>query len=72
MFPTRVPGLGDMTNLNRKRVRRRSGSPAVRKRSRPILEALETRQLLSTYAVTNTETTSGCRQGLPPGHHRCR
>ena len=39
---------------NRKRHRRRSTSPVVGRRSRPSLEALETRQLLSTYAVTNT------------------
>ena len=54
MFPTRVPGFGNTTNLNRKRLRRRSTSPVVGRRSRPSLEALETRQLLSTYAVTNT------------------
>ena len=54
MFPTRVPGFGNTTNLNRKRRRRRSTSPVVGRRSRPSLEALETRQLLSTYAVTNT------------------
>jgi len=29
-------------------------SPVVRRRSRPSLEALETRQLLSTYVVINT------------------
>ena len=54
MFPTRVPGFGNTTNLNRKRSRRPSTSPVVGRRSRPSLEALETRQLLSTYAVTNT------------------
>ena len=54
MFLTRVPGFGNTTNLNRKRRRRRSTSPAVGRRSRPSLEALETRQLLSTYAVINT------------------
>jgi hypothetical protein len=54
MFPTRVPGFGNTTNLNRKRRRRPSTSPVVGRRSRPSLETLETRQLLSTYAVTNT------------------
>ena len=54
MFPTRVPGFGDTTNLNRKRLRRRVPSPVVGRRSRPSLEALEARQLLSTYVVTNT------------------
>ncbi len=53
MFLTRVPGFGNTTNLNRKRSRRPSTSPVVGRRSRPSLEALETRQLLSTYAVTN-------------------
>src|SRR5271157_1967065 len=54
MFLTRVPGFGNTTNLNRKRHCRRSTSPVVGRRSRPSLEALETRQLLSTYAVINT------------------
>jgi hypothetical protein len=54
MFLTRVPGFGNTTNLNRKRHRRRSTSPVVGRRSRPSLEALETRQLLSTYVVINT------------------
>ena len=54
MFLTRVPGFGNTTNLNRKRSRRPSTSPGVGRRSRPNLEALETRQLLSTYYVTNT------------------
>ena len=54
MFLTRVPGFGNTTNLNRKRSRRPSTSPVVGRRSRPSLEALETRQLLSTYAVINT------------------
>ena len=51
MFPTRVPGFGNTTNLNRKRLRRRSTSPVVGRRSRPSLEALETRQLLSLIVV---------------------
>ena len=50
----RIPGLGDTTDFDRKRRRRLSISPAVGRRSRPILETLETRQLLSTYVVTNT------------------
>ena len=54
MFLTRVPGFGNTTNLNRKRRRRPSTSPVVGRRSRPSLEALETRQLLSTYVVINT------------------
>ena len=54
MFLTRVPGFGNTTNLNRKRSRRPSTSPVVGRRRRPSLEALETRQLLSTYAVINT------------------
>ena len=59
MFLTRVPGFGNTTNLNRKRRRRLSTSPGVGRRSRPSLEALETRQLLSTYAVTNTGDNLG-------------
>ena len=53
MFPTRVPGFGNTTNsnLNRKRHRRRLTSPVVGRRSRPSLEALETRQLLSLIVV---------------------
>lgn len=57
MFPTRVSGFGNTTNLNRNRRRRPSTSPVVGRRSRPNLEALETRQLLSTYAVTNTDNS---------------
>jgi len=48
MFLTRESGFGNTTNLNRKRRHRPSMSPVVRRRSRPSLEALETRQLLST------------------------
>ena len=61
MFLTRVPGFGNTTNLNldRKRRRRGSTSPAVARRRRPSLEALETRQLLSTYAVTKTGDNGG-------------
>ncbi|MBV8310949.1 MAG: hypothetical protein JO344_11220, partial [Planctomycetaceae bacterium] len=59
MFHTRVPGFGNTTNLNRKRLRRRLTSPVVGRRSRPSLEVLETRQLLSTYAVTNTGDNLG-------------
>src|SRR5271157_1334351 len=59
MFLTRVPGFGNTTNLNRKRHCRPSTSPVVGRRSRPSLEALETRQLLSTYAVTNTGDNLG-------------
>src|SRR5208337_361789 len=59
MFPTRVPGFGNTTNLNRKRLHRRSTSPVVGRRSRPSLEALETRQLLSTYVVNNTNDSGG-------------
>src|SRR5208337_3252408 len=59
MFLTRVPGFGNTTNLNRKQRRRPSTSPVVGRRSRPSLEALETRQLLSTYAVTNTGDNLG-------------
>ena len=59
MFPTRVPGFGNTTNLNRKRRHRRSTSPVVGRRSRPSLEALETRQLLSTYVVNNTNDSGG-------------
>ncbi|MGA9922026.1 MAG: hypothetical protein WBQ29_01410 [Isosphaeraceae bacterium] len=54
MFLTRESGFGNTTNLNRKRRHRPSMSPVVRRRSRPSLEALETRQLLSTYVVINT------------------
>jgi hypothetical protein len=54
MFLTRESGLGVTMNFDRKRRRRLSTSPAVGRRSRPSLEALETRQLLSTYAVINT------------------
>jgi hypothetical protein len=53
-FLTRESGFGNTTNLNRKRRHRPSMSPVVRRRSRPSLEALETRQLLSTYVVINT------------------
>ena len=56
MFLTRVPGFGNTTNLNRKRRRRPSTSPVVGRRSRPSLEALETRQLLSTYACDQYAT----------------
>jgi len=59
MFSTRVPGFGNTTNLDRKRRRRPSTSPVVGRRRRPTLEALETRQLLSTYAVTNTGDNLG-------------
>ncbi len=54
MFLTRESGFGNTTNLNRKRRHRPSMSPVVRRRSRPSLEALETRQLLSTSVVINT------------------
>ena len=54
MFLTRESGFGNTTNLNRKRRHRPSMSPVVRRRSRPSVEALETRQLLSTYVVINT------------------
>jgi len=56
MFPTRLPDSGNTTNLNldRKRRRRASTPPGVARRRRPTLEALETRQLLSTYYVINT------------------
>src|SRR5271157_6165907 len=54
MFPTRVPGFGNTMNHNRKRRRGPTTSPVVGRRRRPSLEALETRQLLSTYYVTNT------------------
>src|SRR5208337_3113600 len=56
MFPTRVPGFGNTTTLNLDRKRRHRGAtpPGVARRRRPTLEALETRRLLSTYAVTNT------------------
>ena len=63
MFLTRVPGFGNTTNLNRKRSRRPSTSPGAGRRSRPNLEALETRQLLSTYVVNNTNDYSA---GSPP------
>src|SRR5271157_4889024 len=53
MFSTRESGLGVTTNFDRKRRRRRSTSPVVGRRSRPCLEALETRQLLSTYVVNS-------------------
>ena len=54
MFLTRVSGFGNTTNLNRKRHRRRSTSPVVGRRSRPSLEALETRQLLSNLPIQVT------------------
>ncbi len=56
MFPTRLPGSGNTTNLNldRKRRHRAATPPGAARRRRPTLEALETRQLLSTYAVINT------------------
>ncbi len=56
MSPTRGSDSGGTTNLNRKQRRRPSTSPGVGRRRRPSLEALETRQLLSTYVVTNTGT----------------
>ncbi|MGA7499297.1 MAG: Calx-beta domain-containing protein [Isosphaeraceae bacterium] len=67
MFPTRVPGFGNTTNLNRKRLPRRSTSPVVGRRRRPSLEALETRQLLSTYVVTNTGDNGGIDPNVGAG-----
>ncbi len=68
MFPTRVPGFGNTTNLNRKRLHRRSTSPVVGRRRRPSLEALETRQLLSTQPIpvynTNDSGPGSLRQAI--------
>ncbi len=56
MFPTRLPGSGNTTNFQRDRKRRQRAAtpPGVARKRRPTLEALESRQLLSTYAVINT------------------
>ena len=70
MFLMRVPGFGNTTNLNRKRSRRPSTSPVVGRRSRPSLEALETRQLLSTYTVNSTSDHVG--GSLLPGEMTLR
>ncbi len=55
MSPTRVSGLGKTSLLHRRRRQKSPKTAAGRRRNRPILEALEDRQLLSTYAVTNTD-----------------
>src|SRR5271157_2213029 len=64
MFLTRGSNSGGTTNLNRKRRRRPTTSPVVGRRRRPSLEALETRQLLSTYYVTNASDNGN---NLDPG-----
>ncbi len=73
MFSTRVPGSGNTTNLNlvRKRRRRASTPPVAGRRRRPSLEALETRQLLSTYYVTNTNDSNAgsLRQAIVDANH---
>ncbi len=66
MSPTRIPGPGKASLFNGQRRGGSSRSPGTGKRSRPILEALETRQLLSTYAVLNTNDsgTGSLRQAI--------
>src|SRR5271157_3506666 len=69
MFLTRGSNSGGTTNLNRKRRRRPTTSPVAGRRSRPSLEALETRQLLSLIKVNtalddNTPDFLSLRQAI--------
>ena len=66
MSPTRIPAPGKASLFNGQRRGGPSRSPGSRQKRRPILEDLEARQLLSTYAVLNTNDagTGSLRQAI--------